>query len=516
VERITINGERFAIGETGRFAAAMGWEPGIQILGARVESTNGERAVDGRAFQAGPTHAPDDWISGAIRMEIDGEILDDDEEDPDDIAGLLELALEDPSLIEPLIGVPVETDAAIFTPTDVSLGRARIDLVPGDGGLDAVVSMDGIAMDLDVGGVGLYSWVETTGTASATSVDAAISMTIESSEGTVRADLTEIAIVLDGFAITVEWVPDFMEDSIAGWIEDYVEQAIADLIEAEVVSLVEETLSAFAIGATFNDDLDMELRLADLTVVPTGLRFEVDARIQALNSRELPRNAGSLKTAGDPPEWPAYKTQPLWAAVDDDLVNQLGFAFWATDLAQGIEMDGILLGGLAGGPLPAPLGPATTVTMSLNLPPVLSPSKDEDWAAQLTVGEWDLAFNRLDGEVLRFSINLRSHVNVSMEEGSVIRMSVDDRPAQIEQAIGVLAFPDELDPGDLAALVKLLVPPLMGNASEFAPDIPIPQVALEEFIDVEATRGKVLMVENAQVRLENDSWLLLQADLAVH
>jgi hypothetical protein len=516
VERITINGERFAIGETGRFAAAMGWEPGIQILGARVESTNGERAVDGRAFQAGPTHAPDDWISGAIRMEIDGEILDDDEEDPDDIAGLLELALEDPSLIEPLIGVPVETDAAIFTPTDVSLGRARIDLVPGDGGLDAVVSMDGIAMDLDVGGVGLYSWVETTGTASATSVDAAISMTIESSEGTVRADLTEIAIALDGFEITVEWVPDFMEDSIAGWIEDYVEQAIADLIEAEVVSLVEETLSAFAIGATFNDDLDMELRLANLTVVPTGLRFEVDARIQALNSRELPRNAGSLKTAGDPPEWPAYKTQPLWAAVDDDLVNQLGFAFWATDLAQGIEMDGILLGGLAGGPLPPPLGPATTVTMSLNLPPVLSPSKDEDWAAQLTVGEWDLAFNRLDGEVLRFSINLRSHVNVSMEEGSVIRMSVDDRPAQIEQAIGVLAFPDELDPGDLAALVKLLVPPLMGNASEFAPDIPIPQVALEEFIDVEATRGKVLMVENAQVRLENDSWLLLQADLGVH
>ena len=80
VARIEINGSQFEVGETGRFDAQMGWTPGIQILGARVESSNGERAVDGRSFYAGPTHEPDAWIEHAIRMEIDGEVLDDEVE----------------------------------------------------------------------------------------------------------------------------------------------------------------------------------------------------------------------------------------------------------------------------------------------------------------------------------------------------------------------------------------------------------------------------------------------------
>ena len=39
-----------------------------------------------------------------------------------------------------------------------------------------------------------------------------------------------------------------------------------------------------------------------------------------------------MRTAGPPPPWPVGRVQPLWAAIDDDLLNQLGFAFWQTGL----------------------------------------------------------------------------------------------------------------------------------------------------------------------------------------
>lgn len=516
VSGITINGDYYPVGETGRFDASMGWVPGIQIVGARVEASNGERAIDGRSFYAGPTHEPDSWIENAVRMEIDGEVLDDDDDIPDDVAGLLELALEDTTVIESLIGVPVVTDSAVFTPTQISFGRASIDLSPDTDAIEAQVGIDGIEIDVDIQGVDWYSGVEISATASATSVDTALSMSLESDNGVVRAEVTEVEVALDGFDVAVDWVPEFLEDSLSGWIADYIEGAIAELIEVNLTTFVEETLTAFAVATTFDDDLSMDLRLADISIAPSGIRFEVDARIQAITPVALPRNAGSLTTPGEAPEWPEYKTQPFWAAIDDDLINQLGFAFWSTDLVRNVEFDGVLLGGLTGAPLPAPLGPSDTVVMSLNLPPVLSPTLDEDWAAQLSIGEWNVTFNRTDGETLQFSINFRAHVNAEVDEDGAIRVAIDNRPAQIEQAIGVLEAPDALDPGDLAALVKLLVPPLLGNTSQFAPDIPIPELPLDEFIDVEATQGKILVVEDPAIKLEDNGWLLLQAGLGVY
>ena len=516
VSRIEINGSQYEVGETGRFEAQMGWTPGIQILGARVESSNGERAVDGRAFYAGPTHQEDAWIENAIRMEIDGEVLDDSDDQPDDIAGLLELALADTEIIDTLIGEPVVTDALIFTPTRVEFGNAAIDLALDDGAVEANVGVADLEVDVILGGVDWYSGIEINATAVASSVDSALTMAIESEEGIVRAQALAVAVEIDELDLTVDWVPEFLEGSLSGLVAGYIEDVVSDLISVELTRFIESSLSAFAVGASLNEDLGMDLRLADLEVASSGIRFEVDARIQATNPIGLPRNAGSLKTPGNPPSWPDYKEQPFWAAIDDDLLNQLAFAFWSTDLARNVEFDGVLIGGLTGAPLPPPLGPTDTVVMNLNLPPVLSPTRDDDWAAQLAIGEWDIVFNRTDGEVLRFSLNFRAHVNADVDEDGSIRVAVDNRPARIEQAIGVLEAPESIDPGDLAALVKLLVPPLLGNTSQFAPDIPIPDLALEEFIDVEATRGKILVVDQPQIKLEDNSWLLLQAGLAVY
>ena len=517
VETLTINGEAFDVEGTGRFEAQSGWTPGIQILSTRVETENGERAVDGRAFHAGPVHDPGAWIPGAIRMEIDGEVLDDNDADPDDIAGLLELELEDRSLLEGFVGVPIDVGGAVITPDTLAYGRAHIDVAPGDGFLDGVVSLDGMASDFELAGVDWYSWLSTSGSAWATSADIGIKMTVDSAGGRVRCEATEIDIVINGFGVSVDVVPDFLEGSIAGLVEDFIVEAVEDVVVEEVIPRAEEVLSGFAIGTTFDDaNLEMEMRLAEVEVAESGVRFEVDARVEATNGITLPPNAGSLDTAGVATPWPDQKDQPFWAAIDDDLLNQLSFAFWHSGVTKDIELDAILLGAMTGGPLPPPLGPADTVTMTLNLPPVMTPTEQDDWAAQLAIGEWNIAFNRTDGEVLEFSVNARAHVQASVDDGGEIAVSVDSRPAQLEQAVGVLRAPEALDPGDLSALIRLLIPPLLSNTANFAPDVPIPEIPLDEFLSVPATEGKKVRMADPSVRLEENGWMLLEAGVEVY
>jgi hypothetical protein len=125
--------------------------------------------------------------------------------------------------------------------------------------------------------------------------------------------------------------------------------------------------------------------------------------------------------------------------------------------------------------------------MSLNLPPTIEPATEDGWAAQLAIGEWLVEFVREDGELLLFSVSFRSNVQVNLTGEGEIQLDIDARPSKIEQAIGVLQAPDTLDPGDLAALIRLMVPPLLGNASSFAPNVPIPVIPLGEFLDLPST-----------------------------
>lgn len=515
VAEFTVNGEPFDVEDDGEFNAAMSWTPGIQILGARVEAENGERAVDGRAFHAGPTHEPAEWIEGAIRMEIDSDILDDDDEELDDIAGLLEEALEDDSILSVLIGTPVDAGGVIVTPTNVNFGRAWVDLVPGTGQLQTLVSLEAIELDFDLAGVDWYSWLGTFGSAWATRVDAYVVLTVASSGGTVRAEAAEVDVSLSDFGVTVEYVPDFLEGSISGWVQGAIEDAIADVVEEVIAEYVASSLEAFAVGASLSSEMELDMRLAGLEIVPDGVRFEADARLSTSTSRDLPNGAGSLATSGSPPDWPEEKSQSFWAAVDDDLMNQLAFTFWQSGAVDGIELDAVLLGGLAGGPLPPPLGPADTVDMSLGLPPVMTPADSDEWAAKVAVGEWRVRFNRTDGEVLDFSVNARADVDATVDDEGQIELTVNSRPVDMDLAIGVIEAPDSLDPGDLAALVRLMIPPLLGNAGDFAPKIPIPVLPLDEFVDVPATEGKELIMSNPTVKVNDDGWMLLESGLDV-
>jgi hypothetical protein len=515
IDSITVNGESFTVDASGRFEADMPWNQGIQILESHVESVNGERAIDGRAFHAGPVHEPASWIEKAVRMEIDAEIIDDDDAEPDDIAGLIELALSDGSLVEPLLNEPIDMGSVELTPTAFSFESPQLELAPDDGVIDAMIRLENIEIAADVQGLGAYSWLSTDGTASADSVDASIRLVVTSAGGNVRVESTNIVVWINGLASDIYGVPDLLESSIAGWIEGIIETAIEDAIAEAMATYVENVLEALAVGTTFDEDLGLDMRLAGLEVLPHGIRFELDAKIQAIDAEGSPPGAGSMRTVGEPPDWPEEHDQPLWAAVDDDLLNQLGFAFWQTGMVKEIELDPVLLGGLAGGPIAPPLGPVESVVMSLNLPPTIEPTTEDEWAAQIAIGEWLVEFEREDGESLIFSVSFRSNVQVSLAGESEILLDIDARPSKMELSVGVLQAPGELDPGDLAAMIRLMVPPLLGNASSFAPNVPIPVIPLGEFLDLPSTADRELAAENPTIQVQDDGWLLLKSGLTI-
>jgi len=263
------------------------------------------------------------------------------------------------------------------------------------------------------------------------------------------------------------------------------------------------------------EGLEMEAALGSMDVVPDAVRFEIDTRIAALSTMDIPANAGSLKTSGAPPDWPISDGARFGAAVDDDFINQLAFAFWHSGLLTDVALPGIAVGGMAGTALPPPLGPAETVVMSLDLPPIASVPRDPAFDADISAGEWRIRFERTDGEVLEFSINLRTGVNADIQEAGSLEVTLDDRPAHIDLEIGVLQSPEALDPGDLAALVRLMIPPLIGNSAELVPTIPIPTVPMGELMDIPAAEGLEVGVTQPEMEFTEAGWLLLRADLTV-
>ena len=173
---LTLNGAEVALdgggqpGSRATFATTLATEPGINILGFRVDDAAGERAIDGRAVYAGPLLDPGATVEGGMRMQIGPELLDDDDSDLDDVAAIVEVVLGDPAIASAMVGTPFESDYFVLTPTSLSWTGASVDIVPGDAGLAVNLTLTDLWMDFDVEGTGWYDWLGTSGSAWADAV----------------------------------------------------------------------------------------------------------------------------------------------------------------------------------------------------------------------------------------------------------------------------------------------------------------------------------------------------------
>ena len=119
-----------------------------------------------------------------------------------------------------------------------------------------------------------------------------------------------------------------------------------------------------------------------------------------------------------------------------------------------------------------------------------------------------MRFQREDGEVFDFSVNCAAGMQLVPEEGE-LELSLDDRPAWVDVAVGVLTAPDALDPGDLAALVRLMVPPIVGSASNFLPGFAAPDIDLGALSGLGALEGQVLSLQDPELEVAEGAWVVL-------
>lgn len=502
VRSLALNGESIPLDETGQFSSSIQLEPGINVLGLRAEDDEGGRAVDGRAVYGGPLHEPDTTLVDAVRIQIGPDLLDDNNSDIDDVASIAESLLSDGSLSSAFIGVPIDTDFAEITPTSLDYGDVEIDIVPRDGSISASVVLYDVWMDFDVDGGFFYTdgsaWLDAM----------TLSLVFDVDRGGVTA--SESVATLDGYGLTVDWFPDWLEDDLADWTVETLEEEIAGTASSTVSGLIDEYLDAFAVDAELVDGVDLSVSLRSVQSSRAGLQLEMSAAVSA-DSSGLTSNAGSALTRGGPPAWPTGDVS-FWASVDDDVVNQLLFAIWSVGMLDGFTYSGAELALLTGAELAPPLGPVSTVDLGVKMPPSLLTPTMSDMTADLGLGEWTMVFHREDGEVLSFSVNARTGTQVLFSESDELMFALDNRPANMTLAIGVKESPEYLDPGDLAALVKLMVPPLFGNASSFLPGVALPPLDLG--LVSESMDGILLIPSNLDLSLSSNNWLIIDGGLA--
>jgi hypothetical protein len=511
---LTLDGQSIELDESGGFDQAVDWAPGINILSVRVEDEGGQRAVDGRAVLAGPVHVPGTVIEDGARLLLGPDMLDDDRPDVDDVASIAELLLADPSLLADRLGVPMDTGFATVTPTSLSYSDASVDLVPAAGRIIASITLSDVEMDFDVTDIAGFSWVSTDGSAWADELVLETSLVADTSGGDIGIDAIDTSAGLFSFGLTVDWFPDFLEDDLAGWVQGTLEDELATTAEDTVGALLGGVVDALAVSTTFAG-VELDMTVVDLEAAASGLRITMDISLYGAPAFTLPPGAGSLETPDNPPAWPTSATDPFVVLVDDDVVNQLMFAMWSTGALSNFVFSGDELALLSGAVLPPPLGPATEVRIDGGMPPVVSLPSEPDQDVDLSLGELTLGVTRDDGETLEFSINVRAGAVLLVNDDGELTFDLDNRPAKVGLAVGTLGFPEPLDPGDLAALVRLSVPPLLGSASAFLPGFPTPTMDLGEITGLPALAGVELGLEDPEVQVEEQAgWLILGGRLA--
>ncbi|MFZ5478954.1 MAG: hypothetical protein ACOZNI_19435 [Myxococcota bacterium] len=501
---LVANGQTFDVSPSGgAFEDTIPAAPGLLIVGTRVETADGERAVDGRAVLAGPVHDPGATLEESVKLQIGPAMLDDDDDDLDDLAAIAEMMVEDDAVADLLVGSQFGGDWYTITVTSASWGDVAADLVPGSGSLAITLEISNVWIDY-YAEIDWYPDGEGSCWADAAVVD--LDLDLEVDRGEVVASVTSVAVTLEGFGMTQEYFPDSFEDELAGYAEEFLADEIAAQVTDMVPGLVEEYLGAFAVDTEVSG-LRFQMALASLRVASDGLRLTMDAATSGDVGIDLPPGAGSLRTDGDGPSFPLTETEPFAMAADDDFLNQLLFNMWASGLMHDIVFSGVELTALAG-EIPAPLGPVAEAEVDVDLPPVFSEATYADQHFDLGIGEMRLRATREDGVLNDASVNVRTGGTLAFDDAGELAMSLDDRPGNMTLEVGMEAWPEALDPGDMAALVRLSVPPMLGTMSMFLPAFPVPTIPLDSF----GLPGQELRVEDPTASVQ-DGWLVIEGTL---
>ena len=527
VERMLVEKQEVALDPSGAFTHSRPAEAGPNITRLRVEAEDGGRAVDAVSVFGGAVHQPGATLAKALLVHAGPELLDDNDDELDDVARLVEVMFLDQGFREKLTGTPLGEDGELVLDA-FSVGAASVDLAPGDGCLGAVIALgdvnDGerLGVDLELTADGLMGVLGNQISVHADQADVAANFCPRLVEGGFETEVRDSLVDLQGLEISTNEFPDIAErlPSLHDALKDIVEDMLGGQLEESLGGFVDGFLGSFAIERTFGETVPVTVRFAvsELAVQPGGLELTLDGSFSAPAGLPTPRpGAGSLRT-DDPAPVVALTTRPLAVALSDDAANQLLFASWWSGLTSNFSASEALGGSEVDlSALPEVFQPLSEAVLDIGLPATLLPAGDPEYHYDMAAGEVGLQL--LVGADRRFHarLHVRAGVRMAIDEAGSVAMQLDNRPRYLTVAAGVDVVPPGLDPGDVAALLRMMVPSLLGAAKTSLPGFPIPSIPLSTFSDsIPDFQGWELALKDPSVRKLGDGggYLVIDGDVA--
>ena len=499
LSELTYNGETISSSGDGSFTVQLYEQYGINLVDVRAEDAEEEEAIESISFHAGPTHGPGEELSRVIKAQIGDELVED-------LASFAAEVLEDDSLADSFEGVEQKTEYAAITPTSITWAGAHVELELEQDLIVATIVLTDIRVDMEVTGVGWYDWIGTTAVATMNSATIYAELSVTSGGGQVTVTSGETTAGLSGYAISIDWFPDTFEDDVADWTRGLIEEQVAGLLGETLSSVVGGLVEAFELDLDLGSGIDVALSAADIDISSAGILLSLDGRVQAPQG-SAPDGAGSLDKDTTAPSWPLHASSPFALAVDEDFANQFLFALWSAGAMSNISLTADDLGEVE---VPPPLGPIDSVSISLDLPPVLQLAEGEG-IAELGVGELMVDLNRTDGSVITLAVGLICAVDLVIEDDT---LTLDWLTSDLDIAVGVPTVPEGLSAPSLAALGRVTVPVVLGVSEGYVEGFPLPSFDLGETTGLEPLQGVVLTPTNLSLGETGDGWLLVSGELA--
>ena len=262
---------------------------------------------------------------------------------------------------------------------DVSYGSVDIRLVPERGRLRAEILVYDLRVDLSVTyGVTLRGYAE----ASPARIVGYIEPELTRS-GQITADLYQPQISLDGFAIHVDGIWDWVVSWVNGWAQDYAEEMLTGLAEDVIVPELFDPAMLDRSFTIMGQEIAYSVRLDDLDVDTRGIAAVGNVTLPLPPSGNAPASPGVYTTYSSPPGDDVRRM--FRASVSDDMINRMMATAWRAGLldlnireligdggALPIELNAGSIALLAGPQLLEHAEPDTPVDVQLRplLPPV--------------------------------------------------------------------------------------------------------------------------------------------------
>jgi len=498
IAEVEYNGEPITAAGDGSFNVQLYERYGINLVDVRAEDEAQESAIETVSFHAGPTHAPGEQLSRALRAQLSADLVDD-------IGSLAGGVLSDDSLADSFEGLQQKTEYASITPTSITWAGAFVELELEEDLVVATIVLTDIVVDMDVTGVDWYDWIGTTAQATMSSATIYSELAVSSQGGQVTVDTEQTTAGLSGYAISIDWFPDTFEDDVADWTRGLIEDQVAGLLQDTLGSLISGLMDAFALDLDLGSGVSVTLSAADVDVSNAGILLSLHGQIAA-PSGAWPDGAGSLDKDTTAPSFPLANGARFALAADEDFANQFLFALWGAGAMSGISLSAEDLGEVE---VPPPLGPITSVDIAMDLPPVLQFNDGEE-LAELGIGELLVDLNRTDGSLIQLAVGLICPVDLVIEDDAV---TLAWQTAELDLTVGVPVVPEGLSAPSLAALGRVTVPVVLSVSEGYVDGFPLPSFDLGASTGLEALQGVVLTPTDITLSEGGEGWLLLSGDL---